>query len=225
MTDTKTRSSARVNRFLTAGDAVLAHAMRRDNPDGEEWEAAWLAFDVRYAGALMALILKMAGYLGRDECADLFAVTSERILRYIGRFEDRGETLRSWSFKVAQNVVLARLRAGRRAAMEDDFLSFEDVAEELQILDAVDPADDGVSERASASGYGVEEAELVRTAFEKLTTRDQAVLDLTVTNDFPHVDVARIIGVEAPLVRKIRYKAIGRLKKKYQALKAKPRRR
>lgn len=223
MTDTHTRSGMSGGRFLNVSDAVLARAMRPDNPNGAEWEEAWNAFDALYAGAIMALIRRMAGKLGRDECDDLFGIAQERILRFVGRYDPRIGSLRSWSFRVAQRVALTRIRSGRRAALEDTFLSFEDVAEEVGLVQAEDQARELGDEVIGPVTYRAADGDIVRAALEQLTDRDQAVLELTVLTDRPHEEVAQAIGVPTSRVRQIRYKAIARLKKKFDALKAKSR--
>lgn len=215
--------------WRAADDGVLARGMRAEADDAT-YEAAWREFDRRHLGPLRGFVRAKGAALGRDTCEDLVQESVVRVQQHVHGFEARGDgSLRSWCFKIANNVVLDALR-GRRCPVSGaatrsgdavELVSFDEVAERY--------LDDGphAGEELDAFSAAAPDAEpamltpreqVMREAFESLSPVDQAVLWGTVVRGDSDQDIAGVVDKPVDHVRKIRHKALGKLGRAFRRL-------
>ncbi len=161
-----------------------------------------MEFSARYLDRLRRMIRSLAGgRFSEDEIDDALGETVERIFRSVGRFRPTREgALLSWACTIARNVVMDAFRARRSA----EFVSFDEAAERL-----------------GAPGLGyvsrLREADFDRLgrAIGDLVPRDQALIALYRAGR-TDAETAVLLGLREDQVRKVRYKALQRLKKRYE---------
>jgi RNA polymerase sigma factor (sigma-70 family) len=138
---------------------------------------------------------------------------------------DRGNTLKSWCLKIADRVILDYRRGRpvlgmRQAPRAVELVSFEEVAEIL----GTDPFDDEVDLAGPApearDGHPQEpsHSELVVQAFDSLNEVDRTILWGTLVDGESDKYLAKVTGKPEDQIRKIRYKAIAKLRKAFDRL-------
>lgn len=220
---TKTHKEDHLPSWEVARDGELALAMRPEAAD-EDYNAAWEEFTRRHVGHVMRFIEQRARDLGADVCEDLMSETELRIMNGVTRFEDRGPgSLRSWSFAVAENVI-RDFRRGRLRAVSPhlagaaELVSFEEVEERYSQGLAAGSNDD---HDAITTPYPEKEprpsarAVALGEAFDSLTATDQAIVWLRVVHEESDAEIAAITRTPRDHVRKMLYKAVKKLKKRF----------
>ena len=91
---------------------------------GDE-EAAGLLFDIYHPRVYRYSLAKLGDAPAAE---DIASETFARVLRDLGRFTWRGAGFEAWLFRIASNLVLDHLRAGRREHPAED-VEFAETAE------------------------------------------------------------------------------------------------
>jgi RNA polymerase sigma factor (sigma-70 family) len=183
------------NPFANATDQDLARAMAGESGDDD---AAWREFMTRYGDRIMRLIAYVGPSLQEADRKDIFSDSVLRMHAAIGRFTPRGsKSLLSWAYKIAQNVTYDWFRRDQTM----DLVSVDDVAETLSVE---------VVESGTTPGMDAAQAALER-ALARLAPRHQALLGLSRAG-LSDREIGERLGIAEDSVRKIRYKALARLK-------------
>lgn len=208
-------------------EAELAQGMRSD-ADEATYQSAWREFDRRHLPHVKGFIEARARDSGLDVCDDLLTETIERIQKGIDTYVDGGPgKLRSWCIKIADRV-LHDLWRGRLHDLQDgspgatELVSFEEVekrygaglvaALEADYSAVVGPTREGDPRVVS------ERARLIWQAFESLSAIDRAVIWCKMVQGDSDAYVAEITGKPVDHVRKIRDKAVKKLRKRFDRL-------
>lgn len=208
-------------------DAAVAKGMRSGAADAS-YCAAWREFDRRHLPHLKAFIEARAHGSGADVCDDLLSLVLERIQRGIDQYVDQGPgTLRSWCIKVADRVVNDLWR-GRLSVIKDgapnatELVSFDEIEErygagpvrsdKADYVAILVPAGEGEPRTTSARARKLWEA------FESLSDIDQVVIWCKMVHGDSDAYVAEITSRPVDHVRKIRDKAVKKLRKRFGLL-------
>lgn len=216
--------TARVDDLVS--DAEIANGMRTEADDAS-YHAAWRAFVDRHLPSLKAFIEARARDLSADTCDDLLSEAVARIQRGVDKYVDRGPgKLRSWCFAIAQSV-LDDVRRGRLRHLQDEtsdmtlLVSFEEV-EERYGASPVGHSEAGLSDAEARCAVGdpppFSDLSEVLRAFSSLNDVDQAVIWCKVVQGDSDAYVAEITGKPVDHVRKIRLKAVNKLRKRVDQL-------
>ncbi|SRR5258705_2914893 len=183
--------------YASATDEQLARAMAEEQGEND---GAWQEFLGRYGDRIMRVIRSVGSSLDDDERKDVFQQAVFRMHGAIGRFKARGpKSLGSWAYKIAQNATYDWFREASKV----EFVSVEEVGETL----SVDAYDDVTPPSAQ---FDAAMAALER-AKAKLLPRHQTILALSKAN-LPDREIALRLGMGVETVRKVRYKALARLR-------------
>jgi RNA polymerase sigma factor (sigma-70 family) len=158
---------------------------------------------------------------------DLLSETVQRIQKGVDSYVDRGPgTLRSWCFKIADRVVLDLWR-GRLHSIQDglvgqpELVSFAEIEErftqDCMVRDDTDYTAI-VSSSTASSPIISERAKVLWEAFESLTSVDQAIIWCRAVHDDPDAYIAHITGKPPEHIRKLRSKALKKLRKRFERL-------
>lgn len=208
-------------------DAALAQGMRSD-ADEATYHTTWREFDRRHLPHVKGFIEARARDSGLDVCDDLLSETIERIQRGIDTYVDRGPgKLRSWCIKIADRV-LHDLWRGRLHDLQDgspdatELVSFDEIEERygagLVARDEVDYSAIVVPTGEGDPSIVSERARLLWEAFESLSDIDKAVIWCKTVQGDSDAYVAEITGKPVDHVRKIREKAVKKLRKNFDRL-------
>jgi RNA polymerase sigma factor (sigma-70 family) len=208
-------------------DAALARGMRSDADDAP-YRVAWREFDRRHLPHVKRFIEARAHDSGADVCDDLLSVALERIQRGIDEYADQGPgKLRSWCIKIADRVVKDLWR-GRLYHAQDgspeatELVSFDEIEERygvgLVVRDEADYAAVVVPAGEGDRRVVSERAQVLWEAFELLSDIDQAVIWCKMVQGDSDAYVAEITGKPVDHVRKIREKAVKKLRKRFDRL-------
>jgi RNA polymerase sigma factor (sigma-70 family) len=183
------------NPFANATDRDLARAMAGES--GED-DAAWREFMTRHGDRIMRLIRYIAPSMQEADRKEVFSDSIVRMQAAIGRFTPRGnKSLLSWAYKIAQNATYEWFRRERRV----ELVSVDDVAETLSVeVLGVDTTPE--SEAAQAA---------LERALAKLSPRYQTLLSLS-RAEHSDREIGARLGMAEDTVRKVRYKALVRLR-------------
>ncbi len=195
-------------------EAALVLAMR---PAALERDLAWREFHRRHGVRLMGFIIQAMGADRRSDCEDIYQEAAIRIDKGLARYKHLREGgFHSWCVKIAQNLCLSahRLKAGQPSPAE--LLSFEELEESISALGGEAGPDTPKTRTARE--------EDISWAFSKLNPVDQAVIHLRFVSPIPDAEIGRRIKKPADQIRKIRNKAIKKLKRFYQLAEAKRKR-
>lgn len=208
-------------------DAALAVGMRSD-ADEATYQNAWREFDRRHLPHVKGFIEARARDSGMDVRDDLLSETIERIQKGIDTYVDRGSSkLRSWCVKIADRVLHDFWR-GRLRDLQDgspdatELVSFDEIEERYGArAEAADDID--YSAIVFPSGEAdprvvSERARILWDAFELLSAIDRAVIWCKMVQGDSDAYVARITGKPVDHVRKIRAKAVMKLRKRFDRL-------
>lgn len=208
-------------------DAALAKGMRSDADDAS-YQIAWREFERRHLPQLKGFIENRARDSGADVCGDLLSVALRRIQKGIDGYVDQGPgKFRSWFTKIADRVVkdlwrgrLHDVQSGSPDAVE--LVSFDEIQErygagriardEPDYAAIVVPSGEGDPRIVSERAVGLWEA------FESLSDVDQAVIWCKMVQGDSDAYVAEITGKHVDHIRKIREKAVKRLRKRFDRL-------
>ena len=208
-------------------DAALAQGMRSD-ADEATYDVAWREFDRRHLPMLKGFIEARSRDSGLDVCDDVLSEAVQRIQKGIDTYVDRGPgKLVSWCIKIADRVVHDLWR-GRLHDLQDgssdatELVSFEEIEErygagvvvgdEADYSAIVFPTGEGDSRMVS------ERAGLLWEAFASLNDIDQAVIWCKMVHGDSDAYVAEITNKPVDHVRKIRDKAVKKLRKRFERL-------
>jgi RNA polymerase sigma factor (sigma-70 family) len=181
--------------FARATDEELAREMAREQGDDD---AAWREFFARYGDLLMRFIGYCGPLLQPADREEVFSDTIIRVQGAVHRYRSRaGKSFISWVYKIAQNVVRDRFREGRRS----ELVSIEDMAERL----GLDTSETTTTPEAQHAQVALDRA------LEQLVPRHQALLGLSRAG-LSDEEIGHRLGMGADTVRKVRYKALARLK-------------
>lgn len=211
----------------TLSDAALAQGMRSDANEAS-YRIAWREFDLRHLPHVKGFIEARARDFGADVCDDLLSVALGSIQKGIDKYVDRGPgKLRSWCIKIADRVVkdlcrgrLYDVQGGLPDATE--LVSFDEIEERYGAgLVAGDKVDYGAIVIPDGEGdprVASERARLLWEAFESLTDVDQTIIWCKMVQGDSDASVAEITGKPEDHVRKVREKAVKKLRKRFDRL-------
>ena len=210
--------------FGGVDDAALAHGMRVSADDATN-AAAWREFARRHLGSIKSFIETKARDLGADVCEDLLVEAILRIQKGVEKYVDRGPgKFRSWCLKIADRVVLDAWRGrfdfvpGGSPAMPE-LVSFDEITERYAAGEIPDDSDEAVALMVPGANHQprplTEREQVMRDAFDSLSSVDQAVLWCRIEHGDSDKDVAAITGKPVDHVRKIRDKAMKKLVKAF----------
>ena len=198
--------------FSAPTEAALARAMM---PGARDRERAWSEFHRREAPRLLGFIAHKLGRDRENETEDVYSEVVERIERNLGRFEYRKEgSFRSWYLRIAQNLCLSRHRGRKGEPAPHELLSFSELEQQLVApnVDTYDGSDpDDLPERALSPRESA-----VHDAFASLNAVDQAVIELNVITPTPDKQIAAIVEKPESQIRKIRNKALKKLRRAFE---------
>jgi len=207
-----------------ASDAVLARGMQLDASESDS-SAAWREFDRRHLPHVKAFISARAADLDADVRDDLAVELVLRVQTGIAKYTDRGNSLRSWCFKIADRVILDFRRGRpvfglRQAPAAVELVSFAEVEELLAAAPHDDDGDDDYPPAETRHGNPavLSDGELAMQAFDSLNEIDRAILWGTLMNRDSDEYLAEVTGKPVDHIRKIRYKAIEKLRKAFDRL-------
>jgi RNA polymerase sigma factor (sigma-70 family) len=159
----------------------------------------------------MGFIIHWMGPDRRGDCDDVFQKTVIAIEENLETYTHRREGgFRSWCFKIAQNKCISEHRVKSGHPSPAELLSFE----ELQDIISVE-MDDGGSVPRHPTAMSEQKTD-IRAAFEQLNPVDQAVIHLHSVSPVSDAEIAQQINKPVDHIRKIRNKALKKLKKLYE---------
>ncbi len=131
-----------------------------------------------------------------DEAEDLTATTFERIVRHAGRFDEARGSLATWTFTIAENVLIDHYRRqGRRC--EQPLPEADDEA--IGQLVAVDRPSEGLPPA-------------LQEALEALSPRERHVIGLRFGGDLSGREIANVMGTSEANVHQILSRALRRIR-------------
>ncbi len=166
-------------------DAAAVDASIRDRRDAGDLDGAvTLAIDT-YGDELFGFLIGLTG--DHDRAGDVFSETCEKVWKNLAGFRFES-SLRVWLYRIARNEFLRVAQRKQRSVP----------------LSAV-PAVEAVVVRAR-SGTPVHQRTEIKEAFAKiregLSPDDHMLLGLRIEQKLPWNEIAAILGVEAPALRK-----------------------
>ncbi|WP_296665689.1 RNA polymerase sigma factor [Demequina sp.] len=174
-------------------DSVLGAARA-----GEEW--AWSALYRDLVGPVRGYLAGRGSPEPEDEAAETFL----HIARGLHSFTGDERAFRSWVFSIAhRRMVDAYRRASRRPA------TVEDEAADLVLREAVPSAEQQALLR--------EEAAAAASLLEGLTPDQRDILLLRVVGELSVRETAEIVGKSQSAVKVAQHRAIGALRRRFQA--------
>jgi RNA polymerase sigma factor (sigma-70 family) len=171
---------------------------------------------------LLGFIRFRASDLGDEACYDLLAETIVKIERNIHKYQHRHDgSFHSWCMKIAQNTCISARRGKASQIPAAELLSFED-AEFLVAGNEIPagPLDLTASSDSAEAPDQTEAEELFYEALATLNEVDQTVILLRYITPIPDVDIARRLEKPVDHIRKIRHKALKKLKRECDRLRA-----
>ncbi len=153
--------------------------------------AAWRDFYCRVYPSMIAFARRRLGAL--DDARDVVAEALARTVTTVGRMGEVGASPEAWGFGILRNIVADTQRRRSR---------------EWRMASMVDPVPPGTEERVELNG----EHEDVRRAFERLSSRDQEVLELRTVAGLSPDEVATVLSMKPGAVRMAHSRALARLR-------------
>jgi RNA polymerase sigma factor (sigma-70 family) len=194
--------AARVAALSTMPDAELVREMREEARVEKSDGLAWREFQRRYGEAVLRYIASHMHGAPREEREDVYSETvAERMVGGIEQFQPQaGATLLGWACTIANHIIVDKWRA-RGGLAAPVFVSTDEAAEALGLED-----DD-----SEPTAESVLATEILERAFGQLLPRDQAVLELSRCG-LDDETIGERLGIAGAHVRKVRYRALARLK-------------
>jgi RNA polymerase sigma-70 factor (ECF subfamily) len=195
-----TTSPARLGRFIRVADAtageggLLMNAIAR----AKEGDANALHFlYVRYADDVYGFVNSIV----RDhhEAEDITQNVFAKLLRIIGKYEQRDVPFSAWILRVARNAALDHMRARRQ-------IPFEEVR-------TTDEGDDQV---------GFERFQCLRAALERLPGDQREVLILRHISGLTPAEIAKVLGKTESSIHGLHHRGRGALQAALRELEAVP---
>lgn len=170
------------------GVDVPALVARAREGDGAAWEQL-------YRRAYPRLLAYASRRLsGQDEAREAVSEAMARAVAGLHRFRGEGAGFDGWLYGILRHVVLDAQRARQRQV-------YDDVPE--QVDDAPQPLDRVVQD---------EDAMRVRTAFARLSPKDQELLELRVVGELSSEHTAAVLGRRPGAVRMAQARALTKLR-------------
>lgn len=207
-----------------ADEARLARGMdpREDN---DEYEAAWAEFERRYVPKIKGFLDARAREWSEDHRQDLLLEAVERIHKGIaGFFPRRSGALLSWCIKITDRVLQDFWRGrleflGGAPSGRAELVSFDEIADRCNLGHVAEESEDYqaiAAPRGTPRAVETAETRMIREAFDALNETHRAILWLTIVQGDSDAFIASVVGKPEDRVRKIRYKAIQRLKQEFE---------
>jgi RNA polymerase sigma-70 factor (ECF subfamily) len=181
---------------LPIEDSVLIEKAREGDDD------AYRTLVTRHLPAVYTFCMHYMG--SSDDAQDAAQESFLKAWKNLGRF-DTSKSFRTWLFSIAKNTATDLMRK-RKSVVFSKFDTGDDSNVLTDTLADTEPLPDELFAQSS-------NAEVVRTAMQKLKQRDQTILMLRYDEEQSFEDISRILKMSPNTVRSLHRRALIQLKK------------
>jgi len=174
--------------MASSDDSSLALAARSD-------PQAFAALYDQYVVRLYAYALRQTG--SPTQAQDVTSATFEKALRYLRHRDWKKGSFLAWLYRIARNEAINQYRKSSRLV---DLTDYAAIAQDQEATLETD-----------------QEKLQLRSAFSRLPTRDQEVLNLRFIDGLSSVDAAEILGCTLPKLYLQVHRALQRLRKELES--------